>query len=48
MHSHELLALVLDPARLLEAQGITPDPWQRKLLLAPAQSDPLPGGSCTL
>jgi hypothetical protein len=29
------LALVLDPPRLLAAQGLTPDPWQRDLLLAP-------------
>src|SRR4051794_8293529 len=30
-----LLALVLDPSHLLAAQGLTPDPWQRDLLLAP-------------
>jgi Terminase large subunit, T4likevirus-type, N-terminal len=29
-----LLAAALDPARILEAQGLTPDPWQRDLLLA--------------
>lgn len=29
------LALMLDPALLLRAQGLSPDPWQRELLLAP-------------
>lgn len=29
------LLLALDPPRILEAQGLTPDPWQRRLLLAP-------------
>jgi hypothetical protein len=27
------LALYLDPSRILDAQGMTPDPWQRELLL---------------
>jgi hypothetical protein len=30
----QLLALALDPARILEARGITPDPWQRTFLLS--------------
>src|SRR5262249_32940165 len=29
------LALALDPALILQAQGLTPDPWQRELLFAP-------------
>jgi len=29
------LALALDPARLLSARGLQPDPWQREFLLAP-------------
>lgn len=29
-----LLALLLDPTRILHAQGFDPDPWQRDLLLA--------------
>src|SRR5215471_19745926 len=29
------LALALDPARLLTARGLPPDPWQREFLLAP-------------
>src|SRR5687768_9839186 len=29
-----LLALVLDPSLLLDAQGLMPDPWQRDLLLS--------------
>src|SRR5229473_3233474 len=28
------LTLALDPARLLAARGLPPDPWQRELLLA--------------
>jgi hypothetical protein len=32
---HQSLALALDPSRVLIAQGLTPDPWQRELLLAP-------------
>jgi hypothetical protein len=31
---HQTLALALDPARILCARGITPDPWQRALLLS--------------
>jgi hypothetical protein len=31
---HRLLALALDPALILEARGIVPDPWQRALLLS--------------
>jgi hypothetical protein len=30
---HQLLALALDPARILQARGLRPDPWQRELLL---------------
>jgi hypothetical protein len=30
----QLLALALDPSRILEARGILPDPWQRVLLLS--------------
>ena len=33
MDLHRLLTLALDPALLLEARGIAPDPWQRSLLL---------------
>jgi hypothetical protein len=29
-----LFALALDPSRILEARGITPDPWQRAFLLS--------------
>jgi hypothetical protein len=29
------LSLALDPARILEARGLAPDPWQRALLLCP-------------
>jgi len=32
-----LLALALDPARILTAQGMTADPWQRELLLSSAR-----------
>ncbi len=35
MVSPHLLALGLDPTLILRAQGLTPDPWQRELLLAP-------------
>jgi len=31
------LALLLDPARLLDAQGLTPDPWQRQVLRSRAR-----------
>jgi hypothetical protein len=31
---HQTLALALDPARILLARGIEPDPWQRSLLLS--------------
>ncbi|MGH7170771.1 MAG: terminase large subunit domain-containing protein, partial [Gemmataceae bacterium] len=34
MNPQQLLALALDPARILEARGIRPDPWQRVLLLS--------------
>ncbi len=34
MKPRQLLSLALDPARILLARGITPDPWQRQLLLA--------------
>jgi hypothetical protein len=30
---HQLLALALDPALILQARGLRPDPWQRELLL---------------
>lgn len=33
----ETLAFVLDPSRILVAQGWTADPWQRDLLLTPEQ-----------
>jgi hypothetical protein len=29
------LALALNPSHVLLAQGLTPDPWQRQLLLEP-------------
>jgi len=35
MDARTAFALALDPARLLCARGLTPDPWQRELLLAP-------------
>src|SRR5436189_6447446 len=35
MEHRTLLLLGLDPSRILSAQGLTPDPWQRQLLLAP-------------
>jgi hypothetical protein len=31
---HDLLALALDPALVLRARGLAPDPWQRALLLS--------------
>lgn len=31
------LALALDPTRVLAAQGLTPDPWQRAVLFATAR-----------
>src|SRR5215813_12014128 len=34
MDLHQTLALALDPALILEARGLTPDPWQRALLLS--------------
>jgi hypothetical protein len=34
MKKRQLLALALDPARILAAQGLTPDPWQRDFLLS--------------
>jgi hypothetical protein len=35
MDAQQLLALALDPARILTAQGLTPDPWQQELLFQP-------------
>src|SRR5262245_53788180 len=32
MHPHELLSVALDPSRILQAQGLAPDPWQRDVL----------------
>jgi len=37
MEHRKLLLLALDPPRVLLAQGLTPDPWQRQLLAAPAR-----------
>src|SRR5262245_9698361 len=37
MDPRKLLALALDPSRILAAQGMTPDPWQRDVLLCPAR-----------
>jgi hypothetical protein len=34
VNPQRLLALALDPSRILEARGIAPDPWQRMLLLS--------------
>ena len=34
MNLHQTLALALDPALILRACGIEPDPWQRDLLLS--------------
>src|SRR5947199_1392070 len=35
MEHRTLLPLALDASRILSVQGLTPDPWQRQLLLAP-------------
>lgn len=35
MDAPQWFALALDPARILAAQGLTPDPWQQDLLLRP-------------
>ena len=37
MNVTALFALALDPARILTAQGLTPDPWQREVLLSTAR-----------
>ncbi len=37
MNVCEALQLALDPARIFAASGLTPDPWQRQLLLSPAR-----------
>jgi hypothetical protein len=37
MDLKRLLALALDPSLILAAQGMTPDPWQREMLLCPAR-----------
>jgi hypothetical protein len=34
MNLHQTLALALDPSQILVARGLTPDPWQRELLLS--------------
>jgi Terminase large subunit, T4likevirus-type, N-terminal/Terminase RNaseH-like domain len=34
---HQTLALALDPSRILLARGLSPDPWQRELLLSGAR-----------
>jgi hypothetical protein len=34
MSPSELLSVALDPSRILAAQELTPDPWQRELLLS--------------
>jgi hypothetical protein len=33
----DLLTLALDPSRLFQAQGMTPDPWQTQVLLCPSK-----------
>src|SRR5580693_6167674 len=33
MNLHQALAFALDPALILRARGLAPDPWQRELLL---------------
>src|SRR5580704_16078856 len=33
MNLHQSLSLALDPALILSARGLAPDPWQRDLLL---------------
>jgi hypothetical protein len=35
MNVHSSIALLLDPSRILSAQGLVPDAWQRALLFAP-------------
>src|SRR5438093_3863268 len=37
MNVTALFALALDPARILTAQGLTPDPWQREVLFSTAR-----------
>ncbi len=37
MNLQRALALLLDPAHILRAQDLTPDPWQRELLLSRQQ-----------
>src|SRR5437667_1958823 len=37
MNVTALFALALDPARVLTAQGLTPDPWQREVLFSTAR-----------
>ena len=37
MNAGALLALALDPARILTAQGLTADAWQRELLFSSAR-----------
>ena len=34
MNAQQFLLLALDPSKILRAQGLAPDPWQRELLLA--------------
>ena len=38
MNATDLLLLALDPARILQAQGLTADPWQREFLLSQARN----------
>jgi hypothetical protein len=38
MNEAALLAAALDPVRLLTAQGLTPDPWQRDVLFSTARA----------
>jgi hypothetical protein len=35
MNSRKLLAMALDPSRILAARGFAVDPWQREVLLSP-------------
>ena len=35
MNVHDTIALLLDPSRILFGAGLTPNPWQRALLLSP-------------
>lgn len=37
VRAKEIIALALDPTRLLAAQGLNPDPWQRELLFSQAR-----------